>query len=84
MLRAIGALTLTRPTLITLRSQKGLSFARQLGGEGFPLNREIPETNCASSPLYFTHSMQSSICIPRAEETFKPKNSNSIEHPNEV
>ena len=52
--------------------------------QGFPPNREIPDFLGALGHLHFTHSMQSSICIPRAEETLKPKNSNSIEHPNEV
>jgi hypothetical protein len=50
-------------------------------GKGFPPNGEIPEKNRGLVPLHFYHSMQSSTCIPRAEETLKPKNSNIEQHP---
>jgi hypothetical protein len=50
-------------------------------GQGFPLNREIPEENEVLAALHCTHSMQSSTCVPRAEETLKPNNSNMEQHP---
>ncbi len=53
-------------------------------GQGFPPNREIPESSGHRPPVHFTYSMQSSICIPRAEETNKSHNSNMNQHPNEV
>ena len=55
------------------------------GHQGFPPDREIPERNRGLVTLHFMHSMQSSICIPRAEETTRtPKNSNMNQHPNEM
>jgi hypothetical protein len=58
---------------------------RAHGHQGFPPDGEIPEKNRGLVPLHFNHSMQSSNCIPRAEETTRyPENSNINQHPNEV
>ena len=58
---------------------------RVILGQGFPPNGEIPESLAGLIALKSDHSMQSSTCILRAEETTRnPKNSNNIQHPNEM